>query len=248
MTDVFDTIPNNLETILPIVVACVAGVLSIFTVLMSMTLSTRRLQHENKHLLSQIEEKQKQKTKSESNSSESNDSGAETVLNLETTELIAKEHKEQFDKKIESLITDHHEQALKEARIQFWCSIFSAGIGLILIGIAIMLCFAKDAEWYINLIATICGLITEAISVLFLSQSKQTREQSSDFLNRLREDRKYEKGIEISNTIEDNKLKAKMLATIALHLCGISDSILHEASNNQEETDINSSESKENRT
>ena len=71
---------------------------------------------------------------------------------------------------------------------------------------------------------TLPGAIIEAVSALFFSQSKETRERSSDFLNRLREDRKFEKGIEITNTIEDNKLKAKMLASIALNLCGINDS------------------------
>ena len=63
----------------------------------------------------------------------------------------------------------------------------------------------------------------EIVSVLFFSQSREKRERSSDFLNRLREDRQCEKGIMLVETITDEKLKSTIKAEIALQLCGIKD-------------------------
>ena len=134
--------------------------------------------------------------------------------------------KVQFDETIEALITNHHEQALREASTQFWFSLIAACIGFVFIAITFFI--SKDAEWVSKLVTAIPGVIIEAVSALFFSQSKETRERSSDFLNRLREDRKFEKGIELANTIQDDTLKSKMLATIALSLCSISTNVLQD--------------------
>ena len=134
--------------------------------------------------------------------------------------------KVQFDETIEALITNHHEQALREASTQFWFSLIAACVGFVFIAVTFF--SSKDAEWVSKLVTTIPGVIIEAVSALFFSQSKETRERSSDFLNRLREDRKFEKGIEIANAIQDEPMKAKMLASIALSLCGISSSVLQD--------------------
>jgi Flp pilus assembly protein TadB len=134
--------------------------------------------------------------------------------------------KVEYDETIEALITNHHEQALREASTQFWFSLVAACVGFVFIAITFFI--SKDAEWISKLVTAIPGVIIEAVSALFFSQSKETRERSSDFLNRLREDRKFDKGIEIANTIQDDALKSKMLATIALSLCSISTSVLQD--------------------
>ena len=131
-----------------------------------------------------------------------------------------------YDETIEALITNHHEQALREASTQFWFSLIAACVGFVFIAITFFV--SKDAEWVSKLVTAIPGVIIEAVSALFFSQSKETRERSSDFLNRLREDRKFEKGVEIANTIQDDALKSRMLATIALSLCSISTSVLQD--------------------
>ena len=134
--------------------------------------------------------------------------------------------KADYDETIEALITNHHEQALREANTQFWFSLIAACVGFVFIALTFFT--SKDAEWINKLVTTIPGVIIEAVSALFFSQSKETRERSSDFLNRLREDRKFEKGVEIANTIQDESLKSKMLASIALSLCSISTSVLQD--------------------
>ena len=127
-----------------------------------------------------------------------------------------------FDDAIDELIKNHHKQALLQATVQFWISIFAAFLGFIFIVVVILL--SPNAVWYKGLVNAIPGIIIEAISVLFFTQSKETRQQSSDFLNRLRQDRLYEKSIAIANEIQDEQLKAKLKAEIALHLCGINKS------------------------
>ena len=158
---------------------------------------------------------------------------ADTVTMSAWNAAQSQQKKEQFDEKIETLIANHHEEAINEAKTQFWFSLIFACIGFIFIATTFV--FSKDTEWYNKLVMTIPGAIIEAVSALFFSQSKETRERSSDFLNRLREDRKFEKGLEIANTVEDKKLKAKMLASIALNLCGIGDAVLHDADAGKEE-------------
>ncbi len=125
------------------------------------------------------------------------------------------------NQKLEELIYNHHSQALSQSKIQFWFSLIAAVIGFIFI--IVMVCLASSNAWYETLIRFLPGAIIEAVSVLFFSQSRETRERSSDFLNRLREDRQYEKGISIAESISDERLRSTLKAEIALRLCGITD-------------------------
>lgn len=124
-----------------------------------------------------------------------------------------------FDKDIEKLIKNHHEQAIFQSKIQFWFSLGASIVGFIFIIIIIL--NSKELRWYEYIVKMLPGIVIEAVSILFFSQSKETRERASDFLNRLREDRQYEKSIKIADTIDDSVLKATLKAEIALHLCGI---------------------------
>lgn len=125
------------------------------------------------------------------------------------------------EKKLDELIHNHHSQALSQSKIQFWFSLIAAVIGFIFIIVTV--CLASTNIWYEYVVSVLPGAIIEGVSILFFSQSRETRERSSDFLNRLREDRQYEKGIAIAESISDEQLKSILKAEIALRLCGIND-------------------------
>lgn len=125
------------------------------------------------------------------------------------------------NEKLDQLIQNHHSQALSQSKIQFWFSLIAAVVGFIFI--IIMVCLASTNVWYEHIVRILPGAIIEAVSVLFFSQSRETRDRASDFLNRLREDKQYEKGIAIAESISDEKLKSTLKAEIALRLCGITD-------------------------
>ena len=189
--------------------------------------SSARIERENKKLLDDIKQADAEKKKT-GKKPRVQTMTASFVKEGEEAPSQAKpqEAKADYDETIEALITNHHEQALREASTQFWFSLIAACVGFVFIAITFFI--SKDAEWISKLVTAIPGVIIEAVSALFFSQSKETRERSSDFLNRLREDRKFEKGVEIANTIQDDALKSKMLATIALSLCSISTSVLQD--------------------
>lgn len=142
------------------------------------------------------------------------------IANNSATNVSFKELKKgKYDSKLDELIKIYHEQALTQAKIQFWFSLIAAIIGFVVI-ICIFL-FTQSTVWYEHIIRILPGGIIEAVSVLFFTQSRETRERGSDFLNRLRADRQYEKSISIVETITDETLRNKLKGEIALHLCDI---------------------------
>lgn len=136
-----------------------------------------------------------------------------TLLGMEKNENV------NFDDKVEQLIQDHHKQAITQATVQFWFSLAAAVIGFIFIVVIIMI--SDSVAWYEYVLKLVPGIIIETVSVLFFSQSKDTRERASDFLNRLREDRQYAKSINIVESITDEKLKAIVKAKIALSMSNV---------------------------
>ena len=129
-------------------------------------------------------------------------------------------NKEDSNGKIDELIQNHHEQALEQATVQFWFSLSASVIGFLFI-ILIIVFVPSGSPWYDYVLKVIPGIVIEAVSLLFFSQSKETRERSSDFLNRLREDRQIFKSIIILDSIGDEKIKSAIKANIALHMSGI---------------------------
>lgn len=126
---------------------------------------------------------------------------------------------QKFDSTVEELIQNHHEQAIFQSKVQFWFSLGAAVVGFVFI--IVMISTTTNSKWYEYLLKILPGAIIETVSILFFSQSKETREQASDFLNRLREDRQFEKGTALAAIISDEKLKDCVTAKIAMHLCGI---------------------------
>lgn len=120
---------------------------------------------------------------------------------------------------LHKLLELHHNQALQQANIQFCFSIFAAILGFVLIIIIII--FGQSEMWYENIIKATPGAIIEVVSVLFISQARETRDRATDFFMELNYDRKIEKSIEIVNSIERDEIRADVKAKIALHIIGI---------------------------
>lgn len=126
------------------------------------------------------------------------------------------------DNAIEDLIRGHHEQALSQASIQFWCSLAASIIGFIFI--ILMILYANNSQWYEYILNVLPGMIIEVVSYLFFKQSSETRNRASDFLNKLRNDEQISKSIAIADSIKNDELKSFIKAKIALHICGINES------------------------
>lgn len=124
---------------------------------------------------------------------------------------------------LHKLLELHHNQALQQANIQFWFSIFAAILGFVLIIIIII--FGQSETWYENIIKATPGAIIEVVSVLFINQARETRDRATNFFMELNYDRKIEKSIEIVDSIERDEIRADVKAKIALHIIGINEEL-----------------------
>lgn len=121
------------------------------------------------------------------------------------------------------LLELHHNQALQQSNIQFLFSIFAAILGFVLIIIIII--FDQGEIWYENIIKATPGAIIEVVSVLFISQARETRDRATNFFMELNYDKKIEKSIEIAESIERDEIEANVKAKIALHIIGIKEKV-----------------------
>lgn len=119
------------------------------------------------------------------------------------------------------LLESYHNQALQQANIQFWFSIFASVLGFSFIFLIVFL--EKDKTWYEYILKTLPGVIVEVISVLFISQARETRERATNLFKELNYDNKIEKSVDIANTIDNNDVKSDVKAKIALHIIGMND-------------------------
>ena len=213
---------GNME-LLSILVATITGMLSTIFLMINRS-SARKNSNVSEKILFELKQVNDevnhkiQETIEKTNSNQHGKSDRSKIVNNKSNE------------KIDQLIQNHHSQALSQSKIQFWFSLIAAVVGFIFI--IIMVCVASTNVWYEYIVRILPGAIIEAVSVLFFSQSRETRERASDFLNRLREDKQYEKGIAIAESISDEKLKSTLKAEIALRLCGITDINIFENENN----------------
>jgi uncharacterized membrane protein YraQ (UPF0718 family) len=116
---------------------------------------------------------------------------------------------------IENLITNYHEQALNQARVQFWFSVGAATIGFIWIIIYGIMISPQD-------IATIAkvlpGVVIDAVAGLFFKQAADTRRRATELYDRLRQDKKNDETMKMVSSIDDNELRNRVKAQIALNL------------------------------
>jgi hypothetical protein len=125
-------------------------------------------------------------------------------------------------KQVSNLIVDYHEQALNQAKVQFWFSVIAASIGFLLI--IINLFFTGSSNTNNNLLNTIPGIVIDAIAALFFKQANDTRKRATELFDRLRIDNQKEDAIKLAEKIENKEIKDLIFAQIAINTSGVNTS------------------------
>jgi LytS/YehU family sensor histidine kinase len=103
---------------------------------------------------------------------------------------------------VEDLVTNYHQQALSQARVQFWFSIVAATVGFLYIMFAAL---TIDTKELINYTKVLPGVVMDAIAALFFRQAEQTRQRATELYDRLRKDRQMMRAESVVESIEDLK-------------------------------------------
>jgi hypothetical protein len=119
---------------------------------------------------------------------------------------------------VESLINNYHEQALSQARAQFWFSIVAASMGFIWILIA-----AADIrpDNFATISKTLPGVVMDAVAFLFFRQASETRQRATELYDRLRRDKQMTESLRLVTSIEDLRVRSAVKAQMALHMSGL---------------------------
>jgi hypothetical protein len=119
---------------------------------------------------------------------------------------------------VEELINNYHEQALSQARAQFWFSIVAATTGfawILFAGSAI------TAENFASVSKILPGVVMDAVAFLFFRQASETRQRATELYDRLRRDKQMSESGALVLSIEDVRLRSAVKAQIALHMSGL---------------------------
>lgn len=119
---------------------------------------------------------------------------------------------------VEHLVSAYHEQALSQARAQFWFSVIAAAIGFASILYAGM---ETQAEGIVSGTKILPGAVVDAVAYLFFRQASQTRQRATELYDRLRRDRQLSESVALVSSIEDLRLRSVMKAQVALHMSGL---------------------------
>lgn len=122
---------------------------------------------------------------------------------------------------VENLISSYHEQALSQARVQFWFSVVAATVGFIWILYAGMDIKSESAS---SLMKTLPGVVMDAVAFLFFRQASETRQRATELYDRLRNDKQMAEAAKIVAEIADEKVRGVVQAQIALHMAGVQQS------------------------
>lgn len=119
---------------------------------------------------------------------------------------------------VENLINTYHEQALSQAKMQFWFSIIAASVGFAWILVA-----ASDirADNFMTISKTLPGMVIDAVAFLFFRQASETRQRATELYDRLRKDKLMTESVKLVASIEDLKVRSAVKAQIALHMSGL---------------------------
>ncbi|MGZ5054900.1 MAG: TRADD-N-associated membrane domain-containing protein [Methylobacter sp.] len=132
--------------------------------------------------------------------------------------IISKNAREGLDF-VSELVNGYHQQALSQARIQFWFSVVAATVGFAYILLAATR--ASDGTLAIVL-NSLPGVVIDAVAFLFFKQAEQTRERATALYDRLRQDSQVEGAREMVESIDDIQIRSLVKAQIALHMSGLS--------------------------
>jgi len=119
---------------------------------------------------------------------------------------------------VERLISSYHEQALGQARAQFWFSVAAATIGFVWI---LWAGSGIDPSHAVSAMRTIPGMILDAVAFLFFRQAAETRQRATDLYDRLRRDKQMSESAALVASIEDGRLRSVVKAQLALHMSGL---------------------------
>lgn len=117
------------------------------------------------------------------------------------------------------LVNGYHQQALSQARVQFWFSVTAASVGFIYILYAATR--ASDGTLAV-ILNTLPGVVIDAVAFLFFRQAEQTRERATALYDRLRQDSLVENAQRMVESIDEIQVRSLVKAQIALHMSGLS--------------------------
>jgi hypothetical protein len=140
------------------------------------------------------------------------------LLNELTLRQPRSMEKEPTQTAVEHLISGYHEQALSQARAQFWFSVVAATVGF-----AWILYAGTDinAENLASATKILPGVVMDAVAFLFFKQASETRQRATDLYDRLRRDKQMAESVSLVSSIEDVRVRSAVKAQIALHMSGM---------------------------
>lgn len=119
---------------------------------------------------------------------------------------------------VEGLVAAYHEQALDQAKIQFWFSVVAATVGFVWI---LYTGSQIDTAHVVTATKTLPGVAIDAVAFLFFKQAAETRQRATELYDRLRNDKKITEAVLVVASIEDLKVRSAVKAQIALHMAGL---------------------------
>lgn len=121
------------------------------------------------------------------------------------------------------LLKEYHAQGLSQSKISFWFSLIFASLGFFVIIIAILTMdrtvkFTEQGTTFITLTA---GTIIDAVSALFFVQSNKARKLMTEFFDKLRADRKFEKSLLLADQIPNEDLQSRLKIMLSLNFADV---------------------------
>lgn len=116
---------------------------------------------------------------------------------------------------LNGIIIGYHEQAMMQAKVQFYFGIAAATIGFVW-----MLVVASNISEAEKLWLIAPGLVVDLVAGLFFYQAQQTRERATQLYDRLRRDNQLAEAQKLASCIEDELIRSATQAHIAIQMIG----------------------------
>jgi hypothetical protein len=114
-----------------------------------------------------------------------------------------------------ALMRSYHEQALAQARAQFWLGVGAATVGFLWILLSGL--YVSNLS---GMSKVVPGVIIEATATLFLKQSSEIRQRATDFYDRLQSYGKQRASLTLVTSMRDSRLQSVAQILLALHMAG----------------------------
>ena len=136
--------------------------------------------------------------------------------------LATSENEDQEDWEFR-LLTEYHAQGLAQSKTSFRVSLFFAGLGFVVIAVAVVFAITGGTTTAGTTVSLVAGAIVESVAGLFFVQSNRAAELMTTFFDRLRADRKLRDALELAKSIEDPRLRSRLQTQIALSMAETSE-------------------------